>query len=314
LVSCTPTPTPTTPTPTVTVASPIITPTPPESPVATPTLPPVLAPTTTPLAIPTVITDALINGGMNSPYEETRDYSTVKLPWGWSFGWSPHPPCTHDQPGCTYTCPLNCVLTNGKCSNDEGCSWMMPEAGRVLCIEHGCLRTLEGDASAKVICVGRQCEFWYFQTAMIGKGNIGTFSAYLQALQCLDWANCSKGQRSDKPTAMNLKVGIDPYGGTSPFSANVVWSPTGDAQRIDKNSPNIWYQFVVTTTALAPRVTVFIYSRPDWSLPSTLWPALWDGNYARWNQDLYADKTQLRVLMYYPLQYVRLPLVKENSR
>jgi hypothetical protein len=191
---------------------------------------------------------------------------------------------------------------------------MMPEADRVLAIEHGGLRTKEGDASAKVICVGRQCEFWYFQTVEVGKGNVGTFSAYIQAFQCLDWANCSKGQRSDRPTAMHLKVGIDPMGGTSPSSTNVVWSPEGDAQRIDKNSPNIWYSFAATATAVARNVTVFIYSRPDWSQPSTLWPALYDGNYARWNQDVYVDQTQLRVLVYYPLNYIRLPLVKRNSK
>lgn len=58
---------------------------------------------------------------------------------------------------------------------------------------------------------------------------------------------------------MNLKVGIDPYGGADPFSPNIVWSKAGD-------SYDVYGQFSVEAVAQKNAVTVFTYSRPIYPL------------------------------------------------
>jgi hypothetical protein len=241
-------------------------------------------------------------------------YSTIQLPDGWSIGWLNKPPCTHtdhEQNGCepVITCPTNCVLPNGNCVNDYNCYFAMPEGSRVLIGEYDGLRTFEGDASAKIFA-NRMWTAWYSQTAEVGSGNVATFSVKLQAWMCGDYANCSKGKRSDLPTAMHLKVGIDPFGGTDVKSGNVIWGGEGDAYRVDKNSPNIWHTFSVTALARARYVTVFIYASPDWSLPALDFPELYDFDHARQNNDLYLDDARLEVRVLYPIQKVYLPMVR----
>jgi LysM domain len=61
---------------------------------------------------------------------------------------------------------------------------------------------------------------------------------------------------------IDMRVGIDPTGGTNPYSSNVVWSPGYAAL-------NSWLLFAVEATAQAPAVTVFIYARPNWAYPSS---------------------------------------------
>ena len=57
-----------------------------------------------------------------------------------------------------------------------------------------------------------------------------------------------------------MKIGIDPTGGTDPFSPNVVWSP---ARGVYDN----FEQFAVEATAQGAEVTVFVYSNPEWPAP-----------------------------------------------
>jgi LysM repeat protein len=75
---------------------------------------------------------------------------------------------------------------------------------------------------------------------------------------------------------MHLRVGIDPYGGTNPFSSDIVWSPEQDA--FDR-----WVEFSVQAKALGDTVTVFTHSRPDW-------------DWARQNNDVYLDDASLVVV------------------
>jgi len=276
---------------------------PPVSPPITPTFVSALP---RPVWTSTIIPNALVNGGMNTPYSNPQ-YMTINLPWGWSFGWQQDPPCIPNSPGCP--CPTNCIQPSGSCNHDYGCSWAMPEASRVLAIEYEGLRTREGDASAKVFVMGRQFMGWYYQRVEVGLGNPITFTTYLQAWMYFDYANTSHGQRSDKPTTMHLRVGIDPFGGNDVNSASIVWSPEGDAFRIDKNSPNIWKKFSVTTNSMGRFVTVFVYANPDWSKPALDFPELYDGNYAR-SQDLYVDESRLEVNVIHPIYRLYLPLVR----
>lgn len=317
LVACIPTPTPTVTPPTITPTatpqvSPPITPTPPQSPVATPE-----SDIGRPLFVrsSTIISNALTNGGFNLPYTTMPGYSTIQLPRGWSVGWLNKPPCTHsdnEQNGCLpiIQCPTNCILPNGNCSNDYACYFAMPEASRVLSVEYSGLRTFEGDASAKIFA-NRMWTAWYSQTVEVGAGNPVTFSVKLQAWMCGDFANCSRGQRSDLPTAMHLRVGIDPFGGRIVTSTNVIWSAEGDAYRIDKNSPDIWHTFSITAISRARYVTVFIYALPDWSLPALDFPQLYDFDHARSNNDLYLDAARLEVRALNPIYKAYLPMVRK---
>jgi LysM repeat protein len=71
----------------------------------------------------------------------------------------------------------------------------------------------------------------------------------------------------DGINAMAMKVGIDPTGGTDPFSPAIVWSA---AMGVYDN----YGLFSVDATAQGSTVTVFTYSTPDW--PSAVINVYWD--------------------------------------
>ena len=60
---------------------------------------------------------------------------------------------------------------------------------------------------------------------------------------------------SAEPTIMNMRIGIDPTGGTDPFSPAIIWSPTSDSY--DK-----YQQYSLSAQAQGTAVTVFTYSAP----------------------------------------------------
>jgi LysM repeat protein len=116
----------------------------------------------------------------------------------------------------------------------------------------------------------------YQQAIGIQPGATLRFSIYMQAWQCSQPEACQNGSRSDAPAEMHLRVGIDPYGGSDPFSANVVWSP-------EKPAFDHWVQFSVQAQAKSSAVTVFTHSRAEWD-----WP--------RVNNDVYLDDASLTVV------------------
>jgi len=56
---------------------------------------------------------------------------------------------------------------------------------------------------------------------------------------------------------VRMRIGIDPTGGTNPFSRDVFWSPTREVY-------DSYERFTVDTTAQGDTVTVFTYSAPRW--------------------------------------------------
>jgi len=95
----------------------------------------------------------------------------------------------------------------------------------------------------------------YQRVTNVKRGQKLQFSIYLMA-----WSTHEAEQLSSKgQQTMNLKVGIDPFGGTDPFSANIVWSKPGD-------SYDVYSQFSVEAVAQGSAVTVFTYSRPVYAL------------------------------------------------
>ena len=92
------------------------------------------------------------------------------------------------------------------------------------------------------------------------------FSIYGQA-----WSSASDSGSSDFPTPVNMRIGIDPTGGTNPFNPAIVWS--------DYKQPyDAYQQFVVEAQAQGDKVTAFTISAPD---------------EARKHNDIYWDDAQL---------------------
>lgn len=77
-----------------------------------------------------------------------------------------------------------------------------------------------------------------------------TFSAWGQA-----WSSDQDEPISIGPTSVNMRVGIDPLGGSSPFVASIVWSDP-------KNPYDAYSLFEVQATAQGDTVTVFLLAQP----------------------------------------------------
>ena len=82
-------------------------------------------------------------------------------------------------------------------------------------------------------------------------------------------ANGSDDRYSDVREGLNFRVGIDPYGGESYTSTNIVWSEFYDPY-------DEWHLFAITATARYTRVSVWAYAHPA---------AYW----ARYNQVFWDD-------------------------
>ncbi len=88
------------------------------------------------------------------------------------------------------------------------------------------------------------------------------------------WSSASDATYSDFPTAVNMRIGIDPTGGTNPYGPSIVWS--------DYKQPyDAYSQFVVEAQAQGEQVTVFTISSPD---------------EARKHNDIYWDDASLEVI------------------
>ena len=98
-------------------------------------------------------------------------------------------------------------------------------------------------------------------------------SAHGQAWSCEEFDLCKDGS-SVNPANMFMRVGIDPKGGTDPFSNAITWSAYF-------NPLDQWQVACVEEIAEAEVVTVFLWSSPDGP---------------RQNQDVYWDDASLVVL------------------
>lgn len=71
-----------------------------------------------------------------------------------------------------------------------------------------------------------------------------------------DKGNCPNATSGD-PSPMHLRIGIDPNGATDALAKSVVWSP-------EQNAYDSWTLLRVDAVAQGPKVTVFVYSYPDY--------------------------------------------------
>jgi LysM repeat protein len=167
--------------------------------------------------------------------------------------------------------PSNCDTT------DHACYWMRPEFNSV---DFSAFpnRVHSGLRAQKYFSYGRMHEAGLYQQVVgIEPGATLRFSIYMQAWQCFNLDACGQnGSHSDAPADMHLRVGIDPYGGTDPFSTNIVWSS-------EKPAFDQWVLFSVQAQAKSSAVTVFTHSRAEW-------------DWARTNNDVYLDDASLNVV------------------
>ena len=99
------------------------------------------------------------------------------------------------------------------------------------------------------------------------------FSAHGQAWSCEDFSLCADGS-SVNPANMLMRVGINPKGGTDPFSNAIVWSAYF-------NPLDSWQIACIETVSEAETVTVYLWASPDGP---------------RQNQDVYWDDASLVVV------------------
>ena len=102
----------------------------------------------------------------------------------------------------------------------------------------------------------------YQQVSSLTPGARLKFSAFTQAFNCSNDQGCfgSAGRMgySYESGENSLRVGIDPTGGTDPFSANIVWSAYA-------NPLDAYAQQAVEAVAQGDTATVFVWSAPQYA-------------------------------------------------
>lgn len=88
------------------------------------------------------------------------------------------------------------------------------------------------------------------------------------------WSSASDAEFSDYPTTVNMRIGIDPTGGTNPYNSAIIWSSFSQPY-------DLYAQFSVEAQAQGDKVTVFTFSAPD---------------EARKHNDIYWDDAELIVV------------------
>ncbi|MBN1889916.1 MAG: LysM peptidoglycan-binding domain-containing protein [Thermoflexales bacterium] len=209
----------------------------------------------------------LVDGDFEAPptWPMQDGIGEIQVAPGWRAWYLDLPPSYVAPPGSCYT-------SNGG-QKDNGCFWMRPEFRDTIRQSHA-NRIHSGERAQKYFSYGRMHEAGLLQ--QVNNVPVGVklrFSIHIQAWMCSDIGACKHGLLSDHPSDMHLRVGIDPTGGTNPFSPNIVWSyevPAWDT----------WVRFQVEAVAQSSTVTVFTHSRPEW-------------DWARMNNDVYLDDAEL---------------------
>jgi LysM repeat protein len=191
----------------------------------------------------------LVDPGFESPFAIQDGIAEALVAQGWRAWWVDVAPSYVNRPS-------NC---DDNARSD--CYWMRPKF-ELVAVATFPDHVHSGGQAQQYSSFGRMHEGGLYQRVTgLTSGTTLRFSIFMQAWQCANLDDCGKGgSHSDQPFAMHLKVGIDPFGGTDPFSPNVVWSP-------ERESFDQWTEFAVQAKAQGDAVTVFTHSRAefDWA-------------------------------------------------
>lgn len=216
---------------------------------------------------PNLLQNGDFEGGGDS-WPQQNGIGEVQVAPGWRAYYLDVPPAYIAVPDFCYD------EVTGKRS-DNGCFWARPEF-RDVTLKFQPNRIHGGQRAQKYFTYGRMHEAGLMQrvTGVIS-GTLYHFSIYMQAWMCVNYNEaCKGGYVSDKPTLMHLKVGLDPTGGTNPFSPDIVWS--SEVESFDH-----WTQYSIEAIAKSDTLTVFTHSRPEWK------------DAPRNNNDVYLDDASL---------------------
>lgn len=112
-------------------------------------------------------------------------------------------------------------------------------------------RVRSGDRAAQYFSFWSTHKAGLRQTVTVPANSVVQFTIWGHA-----WLSESDDSLTSEGGTPNMQIGIDPTGGTNPFSPNVVWS--GFKQAFDAYQP-----FSVQARAQGDRVTVFTFSAPS---------------------------------------------------
>lgn len=197
-------------------------------------------------------TNLLINGGFESPYAKQCCHTSPEFPpntlidevqvaHGWSGWWV--------EPDSAPHLPSRCDIPNppNPCYAFHRPEWReaAPYSNRIH----------SGGNAQKYFTFYSVHQSGMFQRVTgITPGQRLRFTIYMQG-----WATDSNDLTSSGQLSMNMKVGIDPTGGTNPFAATVVWGQTYDTY-------DVWGEYSVEAVAIGDAVTVFTHSYPVYPL------------------------------------------------
>jgi LysM repeat protein len=183
----------------------------------------------------------------------SRPWQSVMMAQGWSAWWQPPNEDLSAKDFYT-TYPNYC----GKQAPPACVAWHMPEYKDTRSSVQDPPRIRSGQNSQKYFTFWSVHEAGVYQVVEnIRPGSTLRFSIYMQA-----WSATKLNGVEPNPhfsfgqTGMHMKIGIDPMGGTNPWSKDIVWSDEMDAY--DK-----FERYEVQAVARANKVTVFTHSRPE---------------------------------------------------
>jgi hypothetical protein len=183
----------------------------------------------------------------------SRPWQSVMMADGWSAWWQP-PNEDPSSPDFYKTYP-------NYCSNHapDGCvAWHMPEYRDTRSTPQDPPRIRSGENSQKYFTFWSVHEAGIYQVVdNVRPGMPLRFSIYMHAWSATKLHGVEPNPHfSFGQTGMHMRIGIDPTGGTDPWSKDVVWSSEKDVY--DK-----FERYEVQAVARANKVTVFTYSRPE---------------------------------------------------
>jgi LysM repeat protein len=188
------------------------------------------------------------NPSFEGPYSAWNGIPQLQMPAGWTPWWTEQSPTDPDW------------------ANHRP-EWKPAEAAYYPGRVHSGERALQWFKSYATYWAGAYQKVTVPQNAQL------RFSAYGLAWSCEQWEFCSDAT-SYNPANMRMQIGVDPTGGTNPWSPTVVWS--------NAFSPVWGWEYVeVQAAAQGNQVTVFLLSHPDWP---------------KQNQDSYFDDVSLVVV------------------
>jgi len=202
-------------------------------------------------AAPAAQQELLTNPGFESPYAQqcchiepgfdpTTPYAEIAVAFGWQAWWVEPDSSPSFPSGCNY------AVTGESCQ-----PYHRPEF-RDLAVDP--FRIRSGTNAQKYFTFySTHLAGLYQRVSGVAPGQTYRFSVYMQA-----WSTNSEvpGALSSGQPTMRMQVGIDPAGGTNPFSPNIVWSQ-------QPSSFDAWAQYSVDAVAQDSTITVYTRSHPQ---------------------------------------------------